>query len=427
MNWFTKLFTTSNPGPGDDFWYRPVDSGGNAGVPVNHETAMRSSVVYAAVKVISGAIGALPLKVYRRKEGGDKEELGEHPLFRILHEQANDEHTAQEFQETMTAHALLRGTAYAEIIPGRRGPVDQLIPIHPAIIQPRTFTDLRGRSRLRFEIRANGEPPRFLLRSELFIYRALVLGADGITGIDPIMAEANAIGARLASQEYGARFFQNDAQAGLILKHPQKFKDKADRDRFIEGWQRQSTGANRHTTRVLEFGMEPESISMTNEQAQFLDTQKYQDIDIARIFNLQPHKLGILDRATFSNIEQQAIEFVSDTLMPWAVRWSQCVKRDLILQRSVFAEHNFSALLRGDTITRFQAYAIGRNWGWLSANDILRKENENSIGEDGDIYLQPLNMIEPGETPEPAGIGRAPAAPPRATLVKPNGKAHDHR
>jgi HK97 family phage portal protein len=414
---------SGTPGPGDDFWYNPVSSGGNAGVPVNHATALQSSVVFACVKVISGSIGALPLKVYRRRENGDKIELPEHPLFELLHDQTNEEHTAQEFRETMTAHALLRGTAFAEIIPGSRGAVDQLIPIHPDEVMPKTFADASGRTMTQFEIRKNGEPVRRLLRNELFIYRALVLGKDGVLGIDPIMAEANAIGARLASQEYGARFFQNDAQAGLLLKHPNHFKSKEDRDRFMEGWQMQSTGANRHKTRVLEFGMDTETISMTNEQSQFLETQKYQDLDIARIFNVQPHKIAITDQMTFTNVEAQNIEFVSDTLMPWAVRWHQGIKRDLIRQRSVFAEHNFASLLRGDTEARFRAHAIARNWGWASANDIRRKENENSIGPEGDIYLQPLNMSLAGEPAEPSGIGREPSEQPRQAAIAPKNGA----
>ena len=425
MSWYTKLFG-STPGPGSDFWYNPVTSLGNAGVDVTHATAMQSSVVYACVKIISGAIASLPLKVFRRLPGGDKTELPEHPLFSILHDQANDEHTAQEFTEMMTAFAVMRGTSYAEIIPGARGFVDQLIPFHPDHITLNTQTDNSGRKRRIWEIRIPGEPKRIMLRDELFVYRALVMNPDGISGIDPIMAEAAAIGAKLASQDYGARFFQNDAQAGLILKHPASFKTKADRDRFIEGWQSQSTGSSRHKSRVLEFGMEPHTITMTNDQAQFLETQKYQDTDIARIFQVQQHKVGLLERSSFDNIEQQAIEWVTDSLMPWAVRWTQSIKRDLILQSSIFAEHNFNALLRGDTEQRFRGYAIARNWGWLSANDIRRKENENTIGPEGDTYLQPLNMAPAGDPAEPSGMGSpAPQAPPRATVVKPNGKAHE--
>ena len=150
--------------------------------------------------------------------------------------------------------------------------------------------------------------------------------------------------------------------------------------------------------------METETITMTNEQAQFLETQKYQDTDIARIFGVPQHKIGILERSSFDNIEQQAIEFVTDTLMPWAVRWHQSVQRDLIRQSSIFAEHNFNALLRGDTEQRFRSYAIARNWGWLSANDIRRKENENGIGPKGDTYLEPLNMVPAGDVREPSGM-----------------------
>ena len=170
--------------------------------------------------------------------------------------------------------------------------------------------------------------------------------------------------------------------------------------------------------------MEPHAITLTPDQSQFLDTLKYQDTDIARIFGVPQHKIQILDRSSFSNIEQQAIEFVSDTLMPWAVRWSRCIKRDFIQQSSLFAEHNFNALLRGDTEQRFRAYAIARNWGWLSANDVRGFENMNRI-DDGDDYLRPLNMVPADEPAEPAGVGQP---PPQAKLIQPktNGKAHDH-
>ena len=410
MSWLTRLFgISSERNPNDSFWWTELPVGTNAGVTVDHATALRSSIVYACVKVISGAIGAMPMSMFRRLTDGDKQPLPDHPLQEIVHDQANPEHTAQEFRETMTAYALMRGTAFAEIIPGANGAVTALLPIFPDHIKVVEVTDLAGRRRVQFEVRVPGEPMRRLLRDELFIYRALVLGKDGLLGIDPITAEANAIGARMASQDYGARFFANDAQAGLILKHPGTFKSKADRDRFVEGWQRKSVGAQRHRTRVLEFGMEPFTVGMSNEQSQFLETQKYQDLDIARIFNVQPHKVGITDQMTFTNVEQQNLEWVTDTLTPWAIRWHQSNKRDLIRQRSVFAEMNFRSLLRGDTLARFQAYAVGRNWGWLSVNDIRRLENMNAIDE-GDVYLQPLNMIPAGEPGEPSGQGQQPPA-----------------
>lgn len=406
MSFFGRLWASMSskwpPGPGHDYWYGPAGSSGS----LTHERAMQAAVVFACVKVISGSIGALPLKTYRRLGNGNKEEIPNHPLFSILHDQANEEHTAQEFREMMTAFALTRGTAFAEIIPGARGAVDQLVPLHPDEIHPVFPEDSSGRRRFHLEHRPSGGPLRRLLRDELFIFRALVMDRNGIMGIDPIMAHAGSIGARLSSQDYASRFFENDSLSGLILEHPTKFKDTDDKMRFIEAWQAASTGPNRHKARILEFGMKANSLGMTNEQGQFLETQKYQDVDITRIFNVPPHKVGILDRATFSNIEQQAIEFVSDTLMPWAVRWHQSIKRDLIRQPSIFAEHSFASLLRGDILNRYRAYAVGRNWGWLSANDIRRLETMNDIGQDGDLYLRPLNMVPAGDPAEPSGMGR---------------------
>lgn len=434
--WASDTVTPPIPSrdPTDDFHFTQLGQFTNSGQRVTHATALQSSVVYACVRVIASAIGALPLDLFRRLPNGDKEKLPGHPLFDVVHHQSNEEQTAQEFRESATTHALLRGTHFSEIIPGARGAIDQLIPLFPDYTKPIKLRDNSGRTMTMIETSPPGEPRRRLARSEVFVFRGLGIGADPILGLDPIHCEANAIGARLASQDYGARFFRNDARPHFVIQHPNYFETPKDREDFINAWQEAQGGANRFKTAVLEYGMEAKELSMTNDQAQFLETQKYGDVDICRIFAVQPHKIGIMDRATFSNIEQQSIEYVVDTLMPWLVRWHQSIRRDLLLERDVFAEHNISALLRGDIVSRFKAYAIARNWGWASANDIRRKENENSIGPDGDFYLQPLNMQEAGSPAEPSGMGREEAsaetlarfmfkAPPQGAT---NGKDTEH-
>lgn len=382
----------------DDFWFTDVGPVSASGVHVSHDRAMQIAAVFACVKVIAETESALPLFMYQRAPNGDKQRLNEHPLDELLHDKPNAEHSAMEFREMMMAWCLLRGTAIAEIVPGSRGAVQELIPIHPDYVRP-----VKGQRRGEWFIEVNepDAPATMRPREDYFILRAMTTKRDSIFGLDPISAERHSIGSALALQDYAGRFFKNDAQSGGIIQHPGHFKDEADVRRFREGWQRASTGENTHSTRVLEHGMEFKQVTLTNEQAQFLETRKYHDNDIARIFRVPPHKVGILDRATFSNIEMQSIEFVVDTMLPWLVRWEQAVKRDLMTRqdRGRFVEHNVSGLLRGDIESRYRAYAVGRNWGWLSANDVRRMENMNSIGPNGDEYLQPTNMI-PVDAPE---------------------------
>ena len=408
MSLWSRIFGAGGGGrdPGDDFWYQPL-SRSTAGQMVTHDSALRASVVFACVRCIAEAVSSLPLVMYERT-GDDKQRAQRHPLFELLHDAPNEEQTAIEWREQMQAWCSLRGTAVSEIVPGARGPVSQLVPLHPDHIKWVRATDSRGRSQWQVVLSEPGTPTRRLLRSEVFVLRALMVDAGAPVGLDPICVEANAIGATLAATDYASRFFENDARPAGIIEHPGHFKDEESRGNFVKAWQRAFGGANRHRTGVLEHGMKYQQLGLTNEQAQFLETRKYQDVDIARIFRVPPHKVGILDRATFSNIEQQAIEFVTDTLRPWLVRWEQAISRDLILNRGrFFAEHNVNGLLRGDTEARFRAYAIGRNWGWLSANDVRRLENLNAIDE-GDIYLQPQNMAAAGQMETDVGNGAQP-------------------
>lgn len=417
---------SSERDPNDDFWFTPLMGPATpAGVNVTHARAMQLTTVLSCVKLIAETEASLPLHMYHRLDNGDKERLRDSPIEELLHDRPNSEHTAVEFREMMMAWTLLRGTAIAEIIPGPRGAVQELIPIHPDHWRP-----VRGERRGEWfiEVQEPSAPRTVRPREEYFVLRALVTQPDSMMGLDPINAARHAIGAAIAVQDYAARFFANDAQQGGIIKHPGHFKTESDRDRFRRGWQAQSTGSNAHQTRVLEHGMEFATSSMTNEQAQFLETKKYDDLSICRLFRAQPHKVGILDRATFSNIEQQAIEFVTDTMLPWLVRFEQAVKRDLFIgrqMRSMFVDHNVNGLLRGETLARYRAYAMGRNWGWLSANDVRRLENMNSIGNDGDEYLRPTNMT-PTDAPEQEADRAAAEDEHRQRLAagfKPNGGA----
>lgn len=222
------------------------------------------------------------------------------------------------------------------------------------------------------------------------------LGFDGLVGYSPIAMAKNAIGMAIACEEYGAKFFANGAAPGGVLEHPGTIKDP---QRVRESWQSTFGGSgNANKIAVLEEGMKYTPIGISPEQAQFLETRKFQINEIARIFRVPPHMVGDLEKSSFSNIEQQSLEFVKYTLDPWVIRWEQSIQRSLLSsdeKAAYFVKFNLEGLLRGDYQSRMNGYAIGRQNGWMSANDIRELENLDRIpAEDGgDLYLINGNML----------------------------------
>ena len=292
---------------------------------------------------------------------------------------------------TWRGRLALRGNAYARIVPADGNPVAELVPLHPDRI--RVLPQLVG-GRLAYEYWPRSGPREVLLQDEVVHLRGLSISEDGLLGLSPIDCMREAIGLALAAEAYGARFYRNDARPGVVLKHPGRLSAEA-AARLKHAWDQRFEGVhNAHRTAVLEEGMAVETIGMTAEQAQFLETRKFQRIEIAAMFGVPPHKIGDLERATFSNIEHQAIEVVTDTIRPWAVAWEQALTRDLFTQemrRTHMLAFNLDGLLRGDIESRYRAYATGRQWGWLSANDVREREDMNRIDE-GDLYMAPVNM-----------------------------------
>ena len=230
------------------------------------------------------------------------------------------------------------------------------------------------------------------------------LSSDGIIGYAPIALHRDTFAHAGVLAEYGSRFFTNDSRPGGVLQTPNKLTKEAT-DRLKTGWEAAHRGlTNAHRVAVLEEGLEWKTISVTPEEAQYLDSRRFTREEIAGIFRVPPHKIGELERATFSNIEEQSISYVSETLQSWLVRWEQQVNKDLFTpaeQRVYFVEHLMDAKLRGKTLERFQGYATLLNWGVLSPNDVREKENMNPIA-DGDSYFQPLNMAPLGTDPTAA-------------------------
>jgi HK97 family phage portal protein len=384
-----------------------------SGMVVTPDTAMRATAVFACVQYLARSIAAMPLILYRRLPDSGKARDYEHPLARVLHDQPNSWQTAYEFRAMLQAHLSLRGNAYARIVAANGNPVAALLPLHPDRVRP---LPERVSGRLAYEYFPRRGAREVLLQEEVLHLRGLSLAEDGVIGLSPLDCMREAVGLTLAAEAYGARFYRNNARPGIVLKHPGRLSPDAGK-RLKESWNSQYAGPeNAHKTAVLEEGMDLISVGMTAEEAQFLETRKFQRNEIAAIFGVPPHKIGDLERATFSNIEHQAIEVVTDTIRPWAVAWEQAMTRDLFteeLRRTHMLAFNLDGLLRGDIESRYRAYATGRQWGWLSANDVREREDMNRI-DGGDLYLAPVNMTPAEKLAAAVGEIAAPKGDPNA-------------
>ena len=371
--------------------------GSTSGKPVNERSAMQMTAVYSCVRILAEAVAGLPLHLYRYTESGGKEKAIDHPLYLLLHDEPNPEMSSFVFRETLMTHLLLWGNAYAQIIRNGKNEVIALYPLMPNKME--VDRDERGQLYYKYQ-RSNDEAPT-MEGSSVILKPADVLhipglGFDGLVGYSPIAMAKNAIGMAIACEEYGAKFFANGAQPGGVLEHPGTIKDP---QRVRESWQRSFGGSgNANKIAVLEEGMKYTPIAISPEQAQFLETRKFQINEIARIFRVPPHMVGDLEKSSFSNIEQQSLEFVKYTLDPWVIRWEQSIMRSLLTpeeKKTYYAKFNLDGLLRGDYQSRMNGYAIGRQNGWMSANDIRELENLDRIPaeEGGDLYLINGNML----------------------------------
>ena len=364
----------------------------SAGKPVNEHTAMQMTAVYSCVRILSETLAGLPLHVYKYNDNGGKEKNLKHPLYKLLHDEPNPEMTSFAFRETLMSHLLLWGNAYAQIIRNAHGEVLSLYPLMPNKMT--VDRDSNGRLFYLYQ-RSSEDVPSLGKDSQVYLTPADVLhipglGFDGLVGYSPIAMAKNAVGLAIATEEYGAKFFANGAAPGGVLEHPGTIKDP---QKVKESWNAAYQGsANSHKVAVLEEGMKYQPIGISPEQAQFLETRKFQINEIARIFRVPPHMLADLEKSSFSNIEQQSLEFVKYTLDPWVVRWEQSMCRALLSDSekpTVFIKFNVDGLLRGDYASRMSGYATARQNGWMSANDIRELENLDRIPAElgGDLYL----------------------------------------
>ena len=382
---------------------KPVDKAADAGYsflfgrttsgkPVNERTAMQTTAVYACVRILAEAVASLPLHVYEYQDDGGKKLVHDHPLYYLLHDEPNPEMTSFVFRETLMSHLLRWGNAYAQIIRDGAGRVLGLYPLLPDKMDVQR--DEKGNIYYVYS-RNSDENPMFKEYGNIRLKAEDVLhipglGFDGLIGYSPIAMAKNAVGMTLACEEYGASFFANGANPGGVLEHPGVLKDPS---KVRESWNSVYRGVNNaHKIAVLEEGMKYQQIGIPPEEAQFLETRKFQINEIARLYRIPPHMVGDLDKSSFSNIEQQSLEFVKYTLDPWVIRWEQSLQRSLLLpgeKGKYFIKLNVDGLLRGDYQSRMNGYAVGRQNGWFSANDIREMENMNPIPDEegGNLYL----------------------------------------
>ncbi len=370
-----------------------------SGKPVNETTAMQTTAVYACVRILSEAIASLPVHVYEYKDGGGKEMVIDHPLYQVLHDEPNPEMTSFVFRETLMSHLLIWGNAYAQIIRDGAGRVLGLYPLLPNKMDVQR--DDKGEIYYVYS-RSSDENPNFKEYGDIKLQKEDVLhipglGFDGLIGYSPIAMAKNAVGMTLACEEYGASFFANGANPGGVLEHPGVLKDPS---KVRDSWNAVYRGtSNAHKIAVLEEGMKYQQVGIPPEEAQFLETRKFQINEIARLYRIPPHMVGDLEKSSFSNIEQQSLEFVKYTLDPWVIRWEQSLQKALLLpgeKGKYFIKLNVDGLMRGDYQSRMNGYSIGRQNGWLSANDIREMEDMNPIPDEdgGNLYLINGNLCK---------------------------------
>lgn len=398
MSFWNRLFKPKVEDYSISSRYRFLMGPTAAGKSVNERSAMQLTAVYACVRILAEGIAGLPLHLYKCGKNGSREKAVDHPLYFLLHDEPNPEMTSFVFRETLMTHLLLYGNCYCQIIRDGRGQVTALYPLMPNQMS----VDRDEKGRLYYTYLRSGEEVDTMKKGTVYLLPEDVLhipalGFDGLVGYSPIAMAKNSIGMGLACEEYGAKFFANGAAPSGVLEHPGTIKDIT---RLWESWNAIYGGSkNAGKVAILEEGMHYSPISISPNEAQFLETRKFQVDEIARIFHVPPHMIGDLERSTFSNIEQQSLEFVKYTLNPWVCRWEHALTKSLLSpkeKREYSIKFNVDGLLRGDYQSRMNGYAVGRQNGWMSANDIRELENLDRISAEqgGDLYLVNGNMIK---------------------------------
>ncbi len=375
------------PAPWDDFWYQPVGYGSATGMRVTPDSAKRVAATLACVSRIGYSIAAMPRKIFMDLPSGGKQTCPNHPVYDLIATRPNNFQTAFEFFLMMQGHFELRGNGYAEILPGKRGAVDQLIPLHPDLVTVEAKPNYELRYKYNDPFTGN---TRVLFQEEVFHLRNW--SEDGITGQSTVKMGADVFGTALAAQDYAARFFGNDARPSTVITGAD-FAEDEDREKFKRSWQASQSGANRHKTAVLWKGMDIKALGLTAADAQLLDTRKFSRIEICSLFGVPPHLIGETEKAaTYASVEQFNIMFAVYCLWPRCVIWEQAIQRDLILSSKYYSKFSMAALLRGDTASRYAAHNSAIQNAWESPNDAREMEDMNPI-PGGDQYFRPMTWV----------------------------------
>ena len=357
-----------------------------AGTRVDAKSALGVATVFACVSLLARTISTLPLNVYRRREDQGREIAYEHPLFDLLHNAPNDDMTSTDFRSAMQTHLSLQNNAYATILKTASGRVAGLDPHNPKDVEP-----YRDRTTGELKYRIGGTS---FASSEVLHLKGMTF--DGLCGADMLPIARNCIGLAIALERNASTFFKNGSFPTGVIKHPMTVSAEAQK-RIIAQMQASMSGTNAHKLQFLEEGMEYVAQQMPNRDSQFDESRNRQDYALARYFGVPPHKVGIVSAQPRANVEQENISFVTDTIRPIVVGWEQQMNLRLLTREErsrYFIEFNLSGLLRGDTKTRYDVYALAKQWGIMNTNEIRRAENMNPIGPEGDIYLTPLNMAD---------------------------------
>jgi HK97 family phage portal protein len=390
--------------PGEDSRNWDYESGGWAssnrnpsGVKVDAETALRSTVVLACIRVLSTSVAGLPFHLYRRLPGGGKEIAREHPLYRLLHTQPNSWQTSFEWREQMMLHLLSHGFALDEKV-YTGGAISEIVPLHPS----RVKTEQLENNRLRYTYREASGSSTVYTQDAVMSVRGM--SDDGVNGMSTIELARDAIGLARACEIHGATFFGNGARPGVILSTDQMLSPEA-AENTRNQWERAHRGADRsHRTAVLQGGLKVNELGGNNQESQFLEARRFQVEEVCRLFGVPPHLVGDLTRSSFSNIEQQSLDFLTNGLMPYLRRIESSIARDLLEgDDEYFAEFDTRGVLRADAAGRGSYYNTLWNLGVLSVNEIRSLENLNPV-ESGDVRFVQLNMTtldKAAATPEP--------------------------
>jgi HK97 family phage portal protein len=380
----------------------------STGVTITPQRAMALTPVFACVRVLANAVASLPLPVYERLDPVGKKEAPTHPMYSLLHDRPNPEMTSFTWRETLQHHLSLWGNIYAEKEFDGAGRVIALWPLLP----DRTRAIRKDREKLYVTTVNNQE---VALPSDRVLHIP-GLGFDGLQGYSPIALARQSMGLAAATEEYGARFFGNGSRPGGVLQSDKKLSPEG-KVTLRDSWERMHSGlSGAQRVAVLEDGLKWQAIGIPPEDAQFLETRKFQVIEIARFFGVPPHMIADLERGTFSNIEQQGIEFVTHTVRPLVIRWEHVLNWELFSATDrgrYYAKFLLSGLMRGDSAARGTYYKEMWNVGALSINDIREFEDMNPV-DGGDQRFVPLNTVPLDQAADiarkqAAGTGKQPA------------------